>query len=735
MHYPPIYRHHPPTVDPTYGMKAVKITQSPILKADWIWSKQVSDNQYVTLRGRFNLKHTPRTATCYVTADNFFTLYVNGKKVGESVPDPKNDSVWEIVHHYQIHSLLKPGVNTVTVVGNNTAGAAGVLLAITSGNKTLITTNPNWKVTQGTIQQGASAQTIWEQAVSEGDEMTSPWNGNLQGWPGIAATYLKRKSFNPVGFINSQGVSVRSLRGGRVEVTPGATPSSTLVDFGEEVAGRIQITAPPGEHVSVGTGESEGEALHGPWGGVHTFTARKGVPMETPWSAFRYAKVTFSGGTNKPYQADILTQLKYYPVQYLGAFRSSSSLLNKIWYTGAYTAHLCMQEDIWDAPKRDRARWMGDLQVSGRVIDDVFLDHFLMEQTMARLRADAQGNRPPMENPVSHVNGIPGYSAAWVVGLADFTKRVGDMKYLKSQHDLLISMLRYMRTDLNSDNLYSDLTGGWSYTDWSPGFSTYDSLTRTATQMYYIKAFKDAAFMFNAMHDDVNAAKSKMWAQKLTDAAQKYLIDDDTKTFSDRRQDNAMAVFADATTPEENSAIYQRDFQPDSPAWNQTATPYYNNYVLFAMSGMGHTPAALKFAKDYWGGMIKEGATTFWEGYDLSWPKVHPHKYLQADNLTGYYVSLCHGWSSGVTAWLTERILGVESEGVGYAQTNISPNLCDLSWVKGNVPTPHGLIQVDVKKMGNRDVGYAILPEGVTAKLTLNGKSKTVSGPGRFELP
>lgn len=196
-----------------------------------------------------------------------------------------------------------------------------------------------------------------------------------------------------------------------------------------------------------------------------------------------------------------------------------------------------------------------------------------------------------------------------------------------------------------------------------------------------------------------------------------------------------MAVFADATTPAENSAIYQRDFQPDSPAWNQTATPYYNNYVLFAMSGMGHTPAALKFAKDYWGGMIKEGATTFWEGYDLAWPKVHPHRYLQADNLTGYYVSLCHGWSSGVTAWLTERVLGVESEGVGYAQATIAPNLCDLSWVKGNVPTPHGLIQVDVKKMGNKDTGYAILPEGVTATMTLNGKSKTVSGPGRFELP
>ena len=66
---------------------------------------------------------------------------------------------------------------------------------------------------------------------------------------------------------------------------------------------------------------------------------------------------------------------------------------------GAYTAHLCMQDDIWDATKRDRARWAGDLDVSGRAINDVFGDHFLMQDTMSRLLGPA-----PIK---SHVNGIP----------------------------------------------------------------------------------------------------------------------------------------------------------------------------------------------------------------------------------------------------------------------------------------------------------------------------------------
>jgi len=39
--------------------------------------------------------------------------------------------------------------------------------------------------------------------------------------------------------------------------------------------------------------------------------------------------------------------------------------------------------------KRDRGRWMGDLDVSGRTIEDAFDDHFLMEETLDRLLGPA----------------------------------------------------------------------------------------------------------------------------------------------------------------------------------------------------------------------------------------------------------------------------------------------------------------------------------------------------------
>ena len=110
----------------------------------------------------------------------------------------------------------------------------------------------------------------------------------------------------------------------------------------------------------------------------------------------------------------------YYPVRYQGSFESSDAMLNRIWETGVYTSHLCMQDDIWDAPKRDRGRWMGDTDVSGRVIDAVFADRFLIEDTLTRLIGPL-----PIQN---HVNGIPGYSSYWFTELEHYYPRTAAAK-------------------------------------------------------------------------------------------------------------------------------------------------------------------------------------------------------------------------------------------------------------------------------------------------------------------
>ena len=44
--------------------------------------------------------------------------------------------------------------------------------------------------------------------------------------------------------------------------------------------------------------------------------------------------------------------------------------------------------------------------------------------------------------------------------------------------------------------------------------------------------------------------------------------------------------------------------------------------------------------------------------------------------------------------WLSENILGIQPAAPGFKEITIKPNLGDLSFAKGSVPTPLGLITV-----------------------------------------
>lgn len=151
------------------------------------------------------------------------------------------------------------------------------------------------------------------------------------------------------------------------------------------------------------------------------------------------------------------------------------------------------------------------------------------------------------------------------------------------------------------------------------------------------------------------------------------------------------------------------------PASTAIVTPYYGYYVLAAMARLNHRPEALAWMRQYWGGMLAEGATSFWEAYDPHWPKTDFHHYLQADGKTGYYVSLAHGWASGPTAWLIEQVLGIEPTARGFAEVTIRPDLAGLAWARGAEPTPRGPIRIEVRA----DRVRAALPAGTAATILL----------------
>src|ERR1035441_8577459 len=169
-----------------------------------------------------------------------------------------------------------------------------------------------------------------------------------------------------------------------------------------------------------------------------------------------------------------------------------------------------------------------------------------------------------------------------------------------------------------------------------------------------------------------------------------------TNTFGKRWQTNAMAVMSGAANPEEQRAIWERVLsQVGAPTGLMTnfeapqnvITPYYGFYLLDAMARLDHRPEALRWMRQYWGGMLADGATSFWEAYDPRWDGGQDfHASLEADGKKGYYVSLAHGWSSGPTAWLMEQLLGIQPTAGGFREVSIRPDRAGLRWARGAEP-------------------------------------------------
>ena len=112
--------------------------------------------------------------------------------------------------------------------------------------------------------------------------------------------------------------------------------------------------------------------------------------------------------------------------------------------------------------------------------------------------------------------------------------------------------------------------------------------------------------------------------------------------------------------------------------------------------------------------MLDLGATTFWEDFDLDWAKnAGPIDRLPREGeddihadfggycYVGHRHSLCHGWASGPTAWMSRHLLGVEILEPGCRKVRVKPYLGDLEWMEGAYPTPYG--PIEIKQRRNAD--------------------------------
>ena len=481
-----------------------------------------------------------------------------------------------------------------------------------------------------------------------------------------------------------------------------------VLDFGREYYGGIELTvgafAEPERKLLVTFGESVAETFSHP---EHGHTAQETELHLIPWSVlncgklgFRFVKLenleSFSIGIQAIRAA---FQHREFPVQ--GSFRCSDPLLNQIWDTSAWTLKLCMQNYLWDGVKRDQLVWMGDLLPELIACASIFGYQKVVEKSLDFLRDET-----PLPN---MMNGCGTYSFWWIIGQYYWYRRFGSLEYLKAQHGYLKELVTHLSGMIADDGMLN-FKGGYQLMDWATGIRKEDAPAILAGSHAVLRmAYLAASSLCRVLNDDETATLCDAAAEKLL---RKKL------PLTHSMAANAFQVLAGFR---EAKDVYEECFKGKLP--NGLST-FLGCFVFDACAQAGYRKEALEYMREYWGGMLSVGATSFWEHFDLEWLKgagridelvpdgMHDiHGEYGEGCFKSYRNSFCHGWGSMPAEWLIRQVCGVDF--IDSRTITFNPDLCGLEWTEAEIPVVDGgIIRVRISH-GQTEIS---LPDGFTVK-------------------
>ncbi|KAF3033156.1 hypothetical protein E8E12_004228 [Didymella heteroderae] len=388
---------------------------------------------------------------------------------------------------------------------------------------------------------------------------------------------------------------------------------------------------------------------------------------------------------------------------YQGYFYSSEELLNRIWYSGAYTlqtnsvpgntgrANVQTDRTGWDnaayigpgdtvlldGAKRDRWAWIGDMGVA---VPSAFVSTGDMESTKNALRAifdyqSADGTLPKAGPPYLSKDSDT-YHLWALIGFYNYYLYTGDDAFLQSYWPRYVLGVKKILSKVNDKGivnvtgtadwgrwlysterssasmlLYRALVTGSYIASWSPGLTNASSLrahwTSAATdlQTSIIAHFWDESH--GAFKESPN--NTSMYPQDANSMALAFEVLD----ASDTRAERVSTYLTTNWTP-------LGPINPEVSANISTISPFITSIELESHFKIGRPERSLELIRSAWGWYLNNPNGT---------ESTVPEGYL-ANGTWGYrgdrgyrfdptYVSHAHGWSSGPTSTLTEYLVGL----------------------------------------------------------------------------
>lgn len=459
-----------------------------------------------------------------------------------------------------------------------------------------------------------------------------------------------------------------------------------LYDFGRETFGYVRLSGLVGvAHIYYG--ESREEALDKD----HCETLDIVSPhQELGSKAFRYVYVKTAD--NSHYDS-LSMDYEYAPYDesHSGTFACSDKLLNKIWEVGAYTMDLTTREFFLDGIKRDRWTWSGDAIQSYLMNYYLRFDTECVKRTIRQLRG---------KDPVTaHINTIMDYTFYWFKSILDYYQYTGDLTFISEMYPKMCTLMDYVLERTNSDGLVEGKADDWIFVDWVD-FPMHKRGVLAFEQILFYKALMTMHTCATLLHQ---TDPYQQLAENVIGKTRKLLWNDDCQAWEHAIEEgeinhqitkfpNMFAILYDIVDDATKRNIV--DSVMENNKIDPITTPYMRFYELEALCMMGRQTQVLQEIRNYWGGMLREGATSFWEKYI---PSEQGTEHLAMYGRP-YGKSLCHAWGASPVYLLGRYFLGIQPTQPGYATWEARPNLADLEWMEGRVPTPNGIIHIRMER-------------------------------------
>lgn len=513
----------------------------------------------------------------------------------------------------------------------------------------------------------------------------------------------------------------------------------------------LLLDADPGTVIDLAVGEdldATGHPVVAPrhWTLRYTAAGRPGERLEALEPVgFRWLQVSVRSGAVRAVEPQAL--FRHYPRPGGASFACDDADLEQLWSVGAQTLDACSTDAFLDCPGREQRAWMGDAYVETLVSlacnPDTGLVHRNAHLLWQAVRAD--GLRPMVGGAdfTDHVSTIPDFSLHWVRTVTRTYEHDGDVAAVEPLWARVVDALQWFEWHRAPDGLLRDLAG-WMFVDWA---QTGRGRNLAAVDALYTLALEDAALLADALEEHGSARRLRARAAATRAAFERYW-DDERGVYVDSadgeghrgtrvsQQVNSLAVLSGAAPearwdrlfdyvldpsrlimtrhpgdggPAEERLYYQ--WMPaeelgggallDDATQVVLAQPFFAHFLHQALARAGRYDDLLASLRR-WQVLATRGNGVF-EEY---WQHVPGHG------------SRCHAWSATPTYDLVTHLLGVRRTQVAWSSVEVAPWFGPLTRLEGAVPTPHGLITVE---LSSTDGGWVDLPPGITGVLRWQG--------------